>query len=101
MPYFAIIGYDFANSAPQRKLTRDAHVARLKKLEKENRLLVAGPTPIEHGSEEMSGSLLIIDFDDLEVAQAWVNDEPYLNAGVYSHVDIRPFIHTLPTPQQD
>ena len=102
MPLFAIIGHDVANSAEQRKLTRDEHLARLQILDSEQRLLVAGPTPIAHYQSgdtiQMSGSIVIADFVSLEAAQAWASAEPYLRDGVYSHVDIKPFIHVLPKP---
>ena len=96
MSLFAIIGHDVAGSSAQRQVTRAEHVARLQVLQSEQRLIIAGPTPIEHGKSEMSGSLIIADFDSAEAAQSWANDEPYLRDGVYSHVDIKPFIHTLP-----
>ena len=96
MSLFAIIGHDVANSSAQRQITRAEHVERLQALDHDNRLIIAGPTPIEHGKDEMSGSLIIADFDSVEAAQSWANDEPYLRDGVYSHVDIKPFIHTLP-----
>ena len=101
MPSFVIIGHDVANSSEQRLITRAEHVQRLQVLEREQRLIIAGPTPIEHNKEVMSGSLIIADFDSLEAAQAWVNAEPYLRDGVYSHVDIRPFIQTLPKPLEN
>lgn len=101
MPSFVIIGHDVANSSEQRLITRAEHVQRLQVLEREQRLIIAGPTPIEHDKEAMSGSLIIADFDSLEAAQAWVNAEPYLRDGVYSHVDIRPFIQTLPKPLEN
>ena len=101
MPSFVIIGHDVANSSDQRKITRAEHVQRLQALDREQRLIIAGPTPIEHNKEAMSGSLIIADFDSLEAAQAWVNAEPYLRDGVYSHVDIRPFIQTLPKPLEN
>lgn len=96
MPLFIIIGHDVANSSTQRKLTRAEHVARLQALDSEQRLLIAGPNPIAHGDSEMSGSIIIADFKSLEAAQIWVAEEPYLRDGVYSHVDIKPFIHVLP-----
>ncbi len=96
MPLFAIIGHDVANSSAQRQITRAEHVERLQILSREQRLIIAGPTPIEHGKNEMSGSLIIAAFDSLEAAQAWASAEPYLRDGVYSHVDIKPFIKTLP-----
>ena len=96
MPLFAIIGHDVANSEAQRKLTRTEHLARLQALDAEQRLLIAGPTPVEHGQSAMSGSIVIAEFDSLEDAKAWAGVEPYLRDGVYSHVDIKPFIHVLP-----
>lgn len=98
MSLFAIIGHDVANSATQRQITRAEHIERLQALDREQRLVIAGPTPIEHGKSDMSGSLIIADFDSLEAAQAWANAEPYLRDGVYSHVDIKPFIQALPAP---
>lgn len=98
MPLFAIIGHDVANSAEQRKITRPEHVTRLKALEDEGRLVIAGPTPIKHGEEAISGSIVIAEFATLEAVQAWANDEPYLRDGVYSHVDIKPFIQAIPAP---
>ena len=96
MPLFAIIGHDVANSTEQRQRTRVEHLVRLQVLDIEQRLLLAGPTPITHGEGDMSGSIVIADFESLEAAQAWAGDEPYLRDGVYSHVDIKPFIHVLP-----
>ncbi|ALF60138.1 YciI family protein [Psychrobacter urativorans] len=98
MPLFAIIGHDVANSEAQRKITRPEHLARLQALDTEQRVVVAGPTPIEHGQSAMSGSIVIAEFESLDAAQTWAGAEPYLRDGVYSHVDIKPFIHVLPTP---
>ena len=98
MPLFAIIGHDVANSEAQRKITRPEHLARLQALDTEQRLVVAGPTPIEHGQSAMSGSIVIAEFESLDAAQTWAGAEPYLRDGVYSHVDIKPFIHVLPKP---
>ena len=97
MPLFVIIGHDVANSTQNRQAARPAHIKRLKELEAQGRLVIAGPTPITHGEAEMSGSVVIAKFADITAAQAWVNDEPYLHAGVYSHVDVKPFIQALPT----
>ena len=97
MPLFMIIGHDVANSTQLRQETRPAHIARLKQLESEGRLVIAGPNPIEHGEEAMSGSLVVAAFDSLEAVQQWASEEPYLKAGVYSHVDIKPFIQALPS----
>ena len=96
MSLFAIIGHDVAGSSAQRQLTRTEHINRLQILADEQRLVIAGPTPIEHGKSEMSGSLIIADFDSLTAAQDWASAEPYLRDGVYSHVDIKPFVQALP-----
>lgn len=96
MPLFAIIGHDVADSTAKRAEIRPAHLERLTTLHAQNRLVIAGPTPIAHGEPAMSGSLIIAHFDDLAQAQAWANDEPYLHGGVYSHVEIKPFIQALP-----
>ncbi len=96
MPLFLIIGHDMAHSSAKRQRVRVEHLKRLQVLDIENRLIVAGPTPIEHGQEAMSGSVIIAEFESLEAAQAWANADPYLREGVYSHVDIKPFIHVLP-----
>lgn len=98
MALFAIIGHDVANSSVQRQITRAEHVERLQALGREQRLIIAGPTPIEHGKSEMSGSLIIADFESLEAAKKWAGAEPYLRDGVYSHVDVKPFVQTLPAP---
>ncbi|MBP2280168.1 uncharacterized protein YciI [Psychrobacter sp. PL19] len=103
MSLFAIIGYDVANSGAQRKITRTEHLERLQVLSREQRLVIAGPTPIEHDQgamTEMSGSIVIANFDSLEAAQAWASADPYLRDGVYSHVDIKPFIQVLPSPTE-
>lgn len=96
MSLFVIIGHDVADSSEQRKLTRAEHLSRLQALDAEQRLVIAGPTPITHGQDQMSGSVVIADFESLEAAQMWASAEPYLRDGVYSHVDIKPFIHVLP-----
>ena len=98
MSLFAIIGHDVAGSSAQRQVTRAEHVARLQVLQSEQRLIIAGPTPIEHGKSEMSGSLIIADFDSLDAAQAWASDEHYQSDSVYTHVNIKPFVQTLPAP---
>lgn len=96
MPLFVIIGFDVANSADARAAARPTHVARLEALSSEGRLVLAGPTPIAHGESTMSGSIIVADFADEKDCQAWVDAEPYLAHGVYSHVQIRPFVKVLP-----
>lgn len=99
MPLFAIIGHDVADSTAKRTETRPKHLERLTALDAQNRLVLAGPTPIKHGEPAMSGSLVVAHFDTLEQAQEWANDEPYLSAGVYSHVEIKPFVQVFPKDQ--
>lgn len=97
MQLFAIIGYDVANSTEKRTVTRPAHLERLNALLEQNRLVIAGPTPIEHDKPAMSGSLVVAKFDSIDAAKAWAQADPYVAAGVYSHVDVKPFIQVLPT----
>ncbi|WP_435932848.1 YciI family protein [Moraxella bovoculi] len=101
MPLFAIIGHDVADSTAKRAEIRPAHLERLTALHAQNRLVIAGPTPINHGEPAMSGSLIIAHFDDIEQARTWAGDEPYLQSGVYSHVDVKPFIQALPKDSND
>ena len=96
MPLFTIIGHDVADSTAKRADIRPAHVARLHALHAQNRLVIAGPTPAVHGEPTMTGSLIIAHFDSIDEARAWVTDEPYLIGGVYSHVDVKPFVQVLP-----
>ncbi len=100
MSLFVIIGHDVAGSLEARKATREEHLVRLRKLDEEKRLVIAGPTPVKHGAPEMSGSIIIAKFESLNDAQDWASAEPYLREGVYSHVDIKPFLQTLPAPTQ-
>lgn len=96
MPLFVVIGHDVENSAALRKEARPAHVARLKELHANGKLVLAGPCPTEHGADSMTGSVIVVDFDSQDALEAWLKDEPYLHAGVYSHVDVKPFIQALP-----
>lgn len=96
MPLFVIIGYDVANSQDARKQARPAHLERLNALQKAGRLIIAGSTPVLHGETTMSGSIVIADFDDIGAAKHWADDEPYLTEGIYSHIELRPFVQVLP-----
>lgn len=98
---YAIIGHDTPNSLEKRIAARHAHVARLTALQSEGRLILAGPFPAidsnDPGNAGFTGSLIIAEFASLDDAQKWVAAEPYLSAGVYQSVDIRPFKKTLPS----
>ena len=97
---YAIISEDIANSLEQRKLARPAHLARLQQLNDEGRLFVAGPHPAvdnnEPGAAGFTGSLVIAEFTSLEQAQAWADADPYITAGVYAKVVVKPFKKVLP-----
>ena len=97
---YAIQGIDNANSLEIRKQTRPAHIERLNALKAQGRLILAGPHPAidssDPGPEGFTGSLIVAEFKDLEEAQAWANQDPYVNAGVYQKVSVKPFIKALP-----
>jgi len=98
--WYAFICEDTPNSLALRKQTREAHLARLHDLQSQGRLLVAGPCPAidseAPGEAGFTGSLVIAEFDSLKEAQAWADVEPYLAAGVYAHVTVKPFKKVLP-----
>ncbi len=98
--YYAIISEDVENSLSLRQSARPAHIGRLQELKAEGRLLVAGPHPAldtpEPGDAGFTGSLVIADFDSLEAAQAWADADPYIEAGVYEKVTVKPFKAVLP-----
>lgn len=98
--FYAIISQDIENSLAKRKSARPAHLERLQALKQEGRLLVAGPHPAEDcedpGEAGFTGSLVIAEFDSLEDAQAWADADPYVAAGVYQSVQVKPFKKVLP-----
>lgn len=98
--WYAIVGEDVADSLPLRAKAREAHLARVKALVEEGRLLVAGPHPAidseDPGPAGFSGSLVIAEFDSLEDARDWANADPYLESGAWSKVTVRPFKRVLP-----
>ena len=98
--WYAIISEDVADSQALRAAARGEHLARLERLQAEGRLLVAGPHPAidaaEPGDAGFSGSLVIAEFDSLEAARAWADDDPYMAAGVYARSVVKPFKRVLP-----
>ncbi|ABM61372.1 YciI family protein [Halorhodospira halophila] len=98
--YYAIISQDVENSLPLRQSARADHLARLEQLRDEGRLLLAGPYPAVDtetpGDAGFTGSLVVAEFDSLEAAQAWADADPYVAAGVYEQVEVRPFKPVLP-----
>mgnify|MGYP000680409695 FL=1 len=98
--YYAIISEDVADSLPLRQQAREAHLARLEQLRDEGRLLLAGPYPAvdaeNPGEAGFTGSLVIAEFDSLASAQAWADADPYVAAGVYQRVAVKPFKRVMP-----
>lgn len=98
--FYAIISEDVENSLPLRAQARPAHIDRLKVLKDEGRLLLAGPTPAidsnDPGEAGFTGSLVIAEFTSLEAAQNWADADPYVSAGVYQQVRVKPFKKVLP-----
>ena len=92
---YVIYAEDIADSLEKRLSVRPAHLARLQLLHDEGRLLTAGPMPAvdsnEPGAAGFSGSTVIAEFESLEAAQAWANDYPYIAAGVYRQVSVKPY----------
>ena len=98
--WYAILGEDVPESGKLRAEARPAHLARLQQLVTDGRLLVAGPHPaidaLDPGPAGFTGSLVIAEFPSLEDAQQWADDDPYVVAGVYAHVVVKPFKAVLP-----
>ena len=92
---YAIIAQDIVNSLEKRLEARPAHLERLNALQDEGRLILAGPYPAidseDPGDAGFSGSLVVAEFESLEDAELWANDDPYQHAGVYAEVVVKPF----------
>lgn len=97
---YAVISKDVENSLALRKQARPAHLARLHALQDQGRLVLAGPHPAvdnnEPGDAGFTGSLIVAEFDCLADARSWAEADPYVDAGVYRHVEVLPFKHVLP-----
>ena len=98
--WYAIEGFDGTDVLPKRVAARPGHLARLVSLRDEGRLLLAGPCPAidaeDPGPAGFSGSIVIAEFASLEDARAWADADPYVAAGVYARVEVRPFRKVLP-----
>ena len=98
--WYAIVGTDVPDSLEKRGAARPAHLARLQQLQAEGRMLLAGPFPVidaeDPGSAGFSGSLIVAEFASLAEAQAWADADPYVAAGVYAGVTVKPFRKVLP-----
>lgn len=97
---YSIVGNDVENSLEKRMSVRPAHVERLKALAAEGRLILAGPNPAvdneDPGEAGFSGSIIVAEFPSFKDAQAWADADPYIGAGVYASVDVKPFKKVLP-----
>jgi uncharacterized protein YciI len=97
---YAIIAQDIENSLEKRLAARPAHLERLQQLKQQGRLILAGPHPAvdseDPGPAGFSGSLVVAEFPSLEEARQWADADPYIAAGVYQSVDIKPFKKVLP-----
>lgn len=98
--YYAIIAQDKAGSLSARLEARPAHLERLRRLQDLGRLLLAGPHPAidseDPGAAGFTGSLVVAEFPDLDAAQAWAADDPYVAAEVYADVTVKPFRKVFP-----
>jgi uncharacterized protein YciI len=97
---YAIISTDTENSLEKRMSVRPKHIERLNQLKSEGRWVIAGPHPAsdnnDPGEAGFTGSLVIAEFDSLEEAQSWANDDPYMESGAYESVIVKPFKKVLP-----
>ncbi len=97
---YCIIGTDGNDSLKDRMAARPAHVERLRQLQSEGRLLLAGPNPAvdaeDPGEAGFTGSLVVAEFASLAEAENWAATDPYVSSGVYKHVSIKPFRKVFP-----
>ncbi|MCB1799056.1 MAG: YciI family protein [Gammaproteobacteria bacterium] len=97
---YSIVSTDVADSLPLRKVARPAHLERLQHLQREGRLVLAGPNPAidsaDPGDAGFTGSLIIAEFASLQDASAWADADPYVAAGVYATVTVKPFKQVFP-----
>lgn len=92
---YVIYSEDVSDSLEKRAAARPAHIERLKALHDQGRVVIAGPTPAidseDPGTAGMTGSLVVIEFETLEEAKVWADADPYVEAGVYKSVTVKPF----------
>lgn len=98
--WYAIMAEDAPNSLAKRLEVRPEHLSRLQALQNSGRLLLAGPFPAidstDPGPAGFTGSLIVAEFSNLDEAKLWANNDPFVIAGVYQHVTVKPFRKTLP-----
>jgi len=97
---YVIVSDDVTNSMPLRAKARPQHIARLEKLRDKGKLIIAGPCPAidapDSGPNGFTGSVVIAEFNDIEEAKQWADSDPYVEAGVYKSVTVKPFKRVLP-----
>ena len=97
---YAIMSEDVDDSLALRKSARPAHIKRLNTLKEQGRLILAGPLPaidaLDPGEAGFTGSLIVAEFPSLDEAQSWADSDPYIDAGVYKDVKVKPFKMVLP-----
>jgi len=97
---YVVYAEDVPDSLERRKSARPAHLERLEKMQEAGRLLLAGPFPsidnVDPGPAGFSGSLIVAEFESLQAAEAWAKEDPYVAAGVYRIVTVKPFKKILP-----
>ncbi len=97
---YALFGHDAVDSLQARRANRPAHLARLEALQRAGRLVLAGPHPAidspDPGPNGFTGSLIVAEFESLDAARRWADADPYLEAGVYDSVTVKPFLQVLP-----
>ena len=100
MMLYAIVGEDREDSLAARLAARPAHLERLQALQNAGRLILAGPCPAidsaAPGPAGFTGSLIVAEFASLDAAQAWADADPYVAAGVYARVTVKPFRKVFP-----
>ncbi|PKH87800.1 YciI family protein [Colwellia sp. Bg11-28] len=98
--FYVIYSEDVENSLSLRLSVRDKHIGRLKDLQAQGKLLLAGPCPAidseDPGEAGFTGSLIVAEFDSLAAAQTWADEDPYISAGVYKKVTVKPYKKVLP-----
>ena len=98
--HYAIISQDVDNSLEKRMSVRNKHIERLNDLKNQGRLVIAGPHPAvdspDPGNAGFTGSLIVAEFESLKAAQDWADEDPYIAAGVYEKVVVKPFKYVLP-----
>jgi uncharacterized protein YciI len=97
---YAIVAEDGKDTLELRLKTRPAHLKRLEEMQAQGRIAIAGPLPAidseDPGPAGFTGSIMIVEFDTLQEAEAWAQADPYVSAGVYAKVSVKPFKKTFP-----